>query len=56
MKFEIYKSGTQFRWRLKAANGEIIAQGESYTTKANCQAAIDLVKSATTATPVVDLT
>lgn len=56
MKFEIYKSGAEYRWRLKAANGEIIAHGESYTTKANCQSAIDLVKSTTAATPVVDLT
>jgi len=28
-KFEIYKSGTQYRWRLKAANGEIVASGEA---------------------------
>lgn len=27
-KFEIYPSGTQYRWRLKDGNGEIIASGE----------------------------
>ncbi len=37
-KFEIYKDKTeQFRFRLKAKNGEIIAVSEAYTTKANCK-------------------
>ena len=31
--FEVYQSGTQWRLRLKAANGEIVASGEAYTTK-----------------------
>ena len=37
-KFEVYtdKAG-EFRFRLRAANGEIIAVGEGYTTKANCK-------------------
>ncbi len=30
---EIYKSGRGWRWRLKAANGEIISQGESYSRR-----------------------
>lgn len=55
MKFTIYKSGTEFRWNLKGGNNEIIAQGESYKNKADCLAAINLVKSTTTATPVSDL-
>ena len=43
-KFEIYadKSG-QFRFRLKAKNGEIIAVGEGYTTKAACKNGVDSV-------------
>jgi len=37
-KFEIYKDKAgEFRFRLKARNGEVIATGESYTTKANCK-------------------
>jgi len=33
-KFEVYKDkGSQFRFRLKAANGEVIAVGESYPDK-----------------------
>lgn len=37
-KFEIYKDKAgEFRFRLKAKNGEVIVTGESYTTKANCK-------------------
>ena len=44
-KFELYadKRG-QFRFRLKAANGKIIAVSEGYTTKAACLAGIDSVR------------
>ena len=46
MKYEYWKStaNKQWYWHLKAANGEKIAQGEGYTAKANCLAAIKLVK------------
>ena len=44
-KFEVYadKAG-EFRFRLKARNGEIIATSEGYKTKANCENGIDSVK------------
>ena len=44
-KFEMYedKAG-EFRFRLKARNGEIIATSEGYKTKANCENGIDSVK------------
>lgn len=44
--FELYtdKAG-QFRFRLKADNGEIILVSEGYTTKANAQKGIDSVKA-----------
>ena len=44
-KFELYadKRG-QFRFRLKAANGKIIAVSEGYTTKASCLAGIESVR------------
>lgn len=32
-RFEVYKSGNGYRWRLKAGNGEIVASSEQYTTK-----------------------
>lgn len=36
-KFEIYKDkSNQFRFRFKAANGQIVAQGQGYTTRAAC--------------------
>jgi uncharacterized protein len=46
MKYCIYKDAKgEWRWRLRAKNGEIIADsGEGYTSKANCEAAIKLVK------------
>lgn len=44
-KFELYadKRGN-FRFRLKAANGKIIAVSEGYTTKAACLAGIESVR------------
>jgi uncharacterized protein YegP (UPF0339 family) len=45
MYFEIYTSGGFYRWRLKAANHEILAHGEAYTSKQNCLNAINLVAS-----------
>jgi len=44
-KFEVYKDAKgQFRFRLIAANGEIIAQSEAYTSNANCMNGVDSVK------------
>jgi uncharacterized protein len=45
--FELYKDRQgQFRWRLKASNGKIIADGgEGYVQKADCLHGIELVKS-----------
>lgn len=44
-KFEIYtdKAG-EFRFRLKATNGEIIATGEGYASKAGCKNGIESIK------------
>ena len=44
-KFEVYvdKAG-EFRFRLKARNGEIIATGEGYKAKASCLNGIESVK------------
>jgi hypothetical protein len=39
---EIFKDKKdQFRFRIKGANGEIVAQSEGYTTKAKCKKGID---------------
>ena len=44
-KFEIYtdKAG-EFRFRLKATNGQVIATGEGYKTHANCIKGVESVK------------
>ena len=44
MKYEYYKTGKEWRWRLKAANGEIIASGEGYTNKKDLFSAMNLVR------------
>ena len=45
-KFEVYSDASgQFRFRLRAANNEIIAVSESYTTKAACMNGIESVKA-----------
>lgn len=44
-KFEVYadKAG-EFRFRLKATNGQIIATGEGYKSKSGCMNGIESVK------------
>ena len=45
-KFEVYKDKReQFRFRLKADNGQNILASEGYTTKANCINGIESVKT-----------
>jgi uncharacterized protein YegP (UPF0339 family) len=57
MKFIIYKDrNKQFRWRLVAKNGNIIADsGESYTRRRSIRKSIILLCDAAMA-PVVDTT
>ena len=45
-KFEVYtdKAG-EFRFRLKATNGQVIATGEGYKAKASCLNGIESVKN-----------
>lgn len=46
-KFEVYQSGKdkEFRFRLKADNGQTILSSEGYTTKASCMNGIESVKN-----------
>ncbi|EMY60630.1 YegP family protein [Leptospira terpstrae] len=56
-KFEIYKDKAgEFRFRLKAANGEIIASSEGYSSKQACENGIDSVKSNAGTAEIVDQT
>ena len=54
-KFEVYadKAG-EFRFRLKATNGQVIATSEGYTTLANCLNGVESVKKNAVDAPVVE--
>ncbi len=45
-RFEIYQSGkkNEYRFRLKADNGQIVLGSEGYTTKAACLNGVESVK------------
>jgi len=43
-KFELYPSGSEWRWRFKANNGEIICWAEGYSSKQNAENSIAFVK------------
>ncbi len=44
-KFQVYKDVSgQYRWRLVAGNGEIVAVSEAYTTKYNAKHSAERVK------------
>ncbi|EOQ94740.1 PF07411 domain protein [Leptospira wolbachii serovar Codice str. CDC] len=56
-KFEIYKDKAgEFRFRLKAANGEIIASSEGYSSKQACESGITSVKNNAGTAEIVDQT
>ncbi len=52
-KFEVYadKAG-EFRFRLKATNGQVIATSEGYKTKASCLNGVESVKKNAADAPV----
>lgn len=53
-KFEIYTDkGGEFRFRLKAANGQIIATSEGYKSKKSCENGIESVKKNVVDAPTV---
>lgn len=56
-KFEIYEDGSgKFRFRLKSGNGEIVATGQGYTTKAGAVKGTQAVQKAADGAAVVDTT
>jgi uncharacterized protein len=56
-RFELYKDAARrFRFRLKAANGEIIASSEAYNSRASAQNGIESVKTNAPTASVEDLT
>lgn len=54
-KFEIYKDKAgEFRFRLKATNGQVIAVSEGYTTMNSCENGIESVKKNAVDAPIVE--
>ena len=54
-KFEVFKDkGDKFRFRLKAANGQIIAASQGYKTKAACANGIESVRTNAVSADVVE--
>lgn len=55
-QFEIYKDKAgEYRFRLKASNGEIIAVSEGYTTKQNAQKGVESVKNNAIDAPIIEI-
>ena len=55
-KFEVYQSiNKEYRFRLKASNGQIIASGEGYSTKTACLNGIESVKKNAPTAEIVEL-
>lgn len=63
--FEIHRQGRdgdesgapdsgEWRWRLKDANHEVIANGKSYANHADCLRAVFLVRGTSSHTPIRD--
>jgi uncharacterized protein YegP (UPF0339 family) len=57
MRFELYRdAGGQWRWRLRARNGEVVAEsGEGYVRREDCEHGISLVRQSAEA-KTVDMT
>ena len=55
-KFEYFKDKKgKYRFRLKAGNGQVIAQSEAYETKNSCLSGIESVKSNAPGAPAVEV-
>jgi uncharacterized protein YegP (UPF0339 family) len=53
-KFEIYEAKDGWRFRLKAGNGEVVATGESYSSRAAAVQGTEAVRRAAADAEVVD--
>ena len=58
MKFEILKStaAQPYRWRIVAANGQVLATSENYASKQSAESACESVKKSAGSAEIVDLT
>ena len=58
LSFEVFKdSKKDFRWKLKAANGKVMAVSEEgYSSKSSCKSAIEWIKNHAAKAEIEDLT
>jgi uncharacterized protein len=55
-KFELYKDKAgEYRFRLKASNGQVIATGEGYSSKAGALNGIESIKTNAPGAEVVEV-
>jgi len=55
-KFEVYQDRAgKYRFRLKARNGEVVAQGEAYESKESAKAGCEAVQHAADGAAVVEV-
>ncbi|SHI91412.1 hypothetical protein SAMN02745751_01315 [Dethiosulfatibacter aminovorans DSM 17477] len=55
-KFEVYRDKAgEFRFRLKASNGQVIASGQGYKTKESCLHGIESVRKNAADAKIVEL-
>ena len=59
LRFELFKdtdAPSEWRWRLKAANNEIVAASEGYKNKQDALDTIELIKSSAATAPIRNVT
>jgi uncharacterized protein YegP (UPF0339 family) len=55
-KFEVYPDRAgKYRFRLKASNGEVVAQGEAYESKVSAKAGCEAVQRAADGAAVTEV-
>jgi len=54
-KFEVYETKNGYRWRLKAGNGEVVATGEEYDSKAGAKKGCEAVQRAAADADIVEV-
>lgn len=49
--YEVFEAADGWRWRLRAANGEIVAASESYTSKRDAKRGVESARKASEKAP-----
>lgn len=55
MKFKIYKSRGEWRFRIVARNGKCIASGEGYKNKSDCLSTVQQIRQWAHEAEVIDM-